>query len=141
LQVHGGSSIRASGTVVTILLRIAAAYSAAWAVALAFPGLLPGVGGALDPVMRSFASGLACANLALAYLFYRASGDPAGHRGVLYAGLLVFGLRGVIGTYEVLYVLDGGVALIRLTDFVLSLALFVGMLNSLPNALLGDPKP
>jgi hypothetical protein len=122
---------------VKILLRIAAGYSAAWAVALAFPGLLPGISGGFSPDMRSLASALASANVALAYLFYRASSSPGEHRGVLYAALMLFGLRAVTGTYEALYLLDGSVALIRLTDMVLSLACFVGMLNSLPGTLQG----
>ena len=118
-----------------ILLRIAAAYSLAWAIGLAFPSWLPGGFAALSPEMRSMANGLASANLALAYLFNRAASDPPGHRGIMYAALIVFGLRGGLGTYEVLYMLDGPAAIIRLTDFVLCLALFVGMLNSLPGTL------
>lgn len=118
----------------TILLRVAAFYSLAWAVALVFPGRLVGEG-PVPVEIRSLASGLAIANLALAYLFLRGARDPAVHRAIVYAGLLLFGLRGGVGTYEVLYLLDGPPALLRLIDMVLSLALFVGMLNSLPAAL------
>jgi heme A synthase len=120
---------------VEILLRIASAYSLAWAIGLAFPGWLPADPGAVSPALRSMANGLASANLALAYLFNRAAGDPPGHRGILYAALVLFGLRAVLGTYEVLYLLDGPPAVVRLADMVLSLALFVGLLNSLPGAL------
>jgi hypothetical protein len=123
---------------VKILLRIAAFYSLAWAVYLAIPGWMPFEVGALTPAMRSMANGLVIANLALAYLCNRAAGDPLGHRGVLYAALLVFGLRGIVGTYEVLHMLDGTAAMLRLTDFVLSLALFIGMLNTLPGTLQGE---
>lgn len=118
-----------------ILLRIAATYSLAWAIGLAFPSWLPVDHAAISPAMRSMADGLASANLALAYLFYRAAGDPPRHRGVLYAALTLFGLRAALGTYEVLYLLDGPATVVRLTDMVLSLALFVGMLNALPGAL------
>ena len=81
------------------------------------------------------ANGLAVANLAFAYLLNRAARDPARHRGILYAALILFGLRGLLGTYEVLYTLDGTAAMVRLVDMVLSLALFVGMLNALPGTL------
>jgi heme A synthase len=120
---------------VEILLRIAAVYSLAWAVGLAFPSWIPVDLGRLGPEMRSLANGLASANLVLAYLFNRAAADPPGHRGILYTALALFGLRAVLGTYEVLYLLDGPAAVVRLTDMVLSLALFVGLLNSLPATL------
>lgn len=122
---------------VPILLRIAAFYSLIWAVYLAAPGWVPLDVGSLTPETRSMASGLAIANLAMAYLFNRAASAPREHRGILYAALLIFGLRGVVGTYEVLYMLDGTPAMMRLTDFVLSLALFIGMLNALPGTLQG----
>ena len=118
-----------------ILLRIAAAYSLAWAVALAVPAWLSFGSGTPTAEITSLAHGLAIANLGLAYAFYRAAQNPPAHRAVLYSALLIFGLRGVIGTYEVLYVLEGTPAMIRLVDFVLSLALFVGMLNALPQTL------
>jgi heme A synthase len=54
---------------------------------------------------------------------------------ILYVALLVFGLRGAIGTYQVLYRLDGTAAVLQLIDMVLSVAAFVGMLNFLPGVL------
>jgi heme A synthase len=101
------------------------------------PALLPGVVDAPGPEMRSMANGLVIANLALAYLFNRAAADPQAQRGILFGALLLFGLRGALGTYEVLYLLDGPAAMPRLVDMVLSLALFVGMLNALPGTLQG----
>lgn len=117
------------------LLRIAAVYSLAWAIVLAFPAWIPSIGEMPSPEMRAMANGLAIANLTLAYLFNRAAGDPTAQRGILYGALLLFGLRGLAGTYEVLYVLDGPAAMPTLIDMVLSLALFVGMLNSLPGTV------
>jgi len=125
---------------VNTLLRIAAAYSLAWAIGLAFPSYLP-FGGELTPPLRSMAHGLAIANLGLAYIFNRAAADPANQRGVVYTALLVFGLRGVVGAYEVLYTLDGPGALPRLVDMVLSLAFFVGALNALPATLQAGGRP
>lgn len=116
----------------TTLLRIAAVYSLAWAIALAHPAWLAFGAGMPTAEIRSLAHGLAIANLAFAYLCKRAASDPAGERGIFYGALLLFGLRGVVGTYEVLYLLDGPPAVVRLFDMVFSLALFVGMLNALP---------
>jgi len=108
-----------------------------WSIGLAVPEWLPFDLGVPTPEMRSMANGLAIANLAFAYLFNRAARDPSGQRGILYGALLLFGLRGLVGTYEVLYMLDGPAAVPRLIDMVLSLALFVGMLNVLPGTLQG----
>jgi heme A synthase len=118
---------------VPILLRVAAFYSFAWAIGLAFPALLPTE--PAGPDARSLELALMSANLAFALLFWSAAEAPNQARRILYAGLIVFGLRAAIGTYEVLYVLDGPVAIVRLVDMVVSLALFVGITNLLPGAL------
>src|SRR5215468_4845987 len=78
---------------VTPLLRTAAVYSLAWAIALAFPAWLSFGGGPPSPEIRSLAHGLAIANLGLAYLFHRAAAQPVAHRAVLYSAMLIFGLR------------------------------------------------
>jgi heme A synthase len=122
---------------VPLLLRIAAIYSLGWAIALLWPSVLPG-GGTADPAERAVFRALAVANLAYAWLFWTAARAPASHRAVLYVALLVFGLRGAIGTYEVLYALDGIPAVLQLVDMVLSVAAFVGMLNLLPAVLGAD---
>jgi len=118
---------------VSTLLRVAAFYCLLWGIALACPGLLPA--GVPAAEVRSLELALMGANLAFAYLFWNASAAPAAARPILYAALGMFGLRAAIGTYEVLYLLDGVAAVIRLIDMVFSLALFVGILNSLPGAL------
>jgi heme A synthase len=120
---------------VKILLRIAAAYSLAWAIGLAFPTCLPFASVVPTPEMRALANGLAIANLAFAYVFNRAAADPSAHRGILYSALILFGLRGTVGTYEVLYLLEGPPAVPQLIDMVLSVALFVALLNALPGTL------
>ncbi len=117
------------------LLRIAAIYSLACAVGLACADLWPVVGPAPGPEVRSLALALAIANLAYALLLWPAARRPAEHRAVLYVALTVFGLRAVLGTWEVLYTLEGGPAVVRLFDMVASLALFVGILNGLPSVL------
>lgn len=121
------------------ILRIAAVYSLLWAIALAWPSILPIDPHGLTPGVRALARGLAAANLALALLLWRAARDPAAERWIVYAALVLFGLRAVIGTVEVLYVLEGYAATLRLIDMVLSIAAFVGMLNSLPGVLMREP--
>lgn len=122
----------------SLLLRIAAVYSLAWAIALGFCfGALPGATAAgVDAHAVGLA--LAVANVAYAILFWTAAGAPAAHRVVLYAALVVFGLRAAIGTFQVLYRLDGAPAVLQLIDMVLSVAAFVGIVNLLPGALAGD---
>jgi len=117
------------------LLRVAAGLSLAWAFLLfTDPPQLAG-----DPIPlgagSSLSRGLAIAHLGFALLFWRAARDPRAERSIVYAALLVFALRAAIGTYEVLYVLHGRAAVASLIDMVTSLALFVGVLNSLPNTL------
>jgi hypothetical protein len=116
------------------LLRVAAGLSLAWAFLLfTDPPQLAG-----DPIplgAGSLSRGLAIAHLGFALLFWRAARDPRAERSIVYAALLVFALRAAIGTYEVLYVLHGRAAVASLIDMVTSLALFVGVLNSLPNTL------
>jgi len=123
---------------VSIILRIASAYSLLWAIVLAWPGILPVAVVPFSPEMGSMARGLAMANLAFAILLWRAARDPRGERWIVYAALVLFGLRAAIGTYEVLYLLEGDAAMLRLIDMVISLAGFTGMLNSLPGVLQPD---
>lgn len=117
------------------ILRIASVYSLAWAVGLVMPGWLPFDPAPGNPVARSLAYGLAIANLGYALLFWRAAANPRGERGILYAALLVLGLRAAVGTYEVLYTVQGQVAVVRMIDMVICLAGFVGLLNALPGVL------
>jgi heme A synthase len=117
------------------MLRIAAAYSLLWAIALGFPGLLPVDTAAITPEVRALARGLAVANLGLALLLWRAALNPSRERWIVYAALLIFGLRAAFGTFEVLYRLEGNAATLRLIDMVLCLAAFTGLLNSLPGVL------
>lgn len=116
----------------TTLLRIAALLCLVWAV------LLPPMSRSQPDVMVTgvaLADALAAANLAFAYVFWRAAAGNDGERTAVYVALLLFGLRAVSGTYQVLYQLEGRAAVVSLLDMVTSLALFVGMLNTLPGWL------
>lgn len=122
----------------SVLLRIAAVIFIGWSIVL---GLQPFGATTLlgQPVTRALASSLAVANLGFAYLFWRAAKDPRGERSAIYTALIVFGLRAALGTYAVLYVLDGAPAMAALVDMVICLALFVGVVNTLPATLREDP--
>lgn len=124
----------------SLLLRVAAALSALWALAWVFTVATSQTVPAWAPMTTSFGSGLAIANLGFGYLFWRASFDPYRERTAIYVALLVFALRAAKGIYEVLYVLDGPLAVTTLVETFASTALFVGILNALPS-LLRTPPP
>lgn len=131
--------IRTFGTNVANLLRIAAIIFFGWSILL---GLQPfGTTPALAlPVARGLAADLAVANLGFAYLFWRASADPPAERTAVYTALIVLGLRAAVGTYEVLYVLEGAPAVAALIDMVICLGLFAGVINTLPATLSASRK-
>jgi len=122
---------------VSLLLRIAAVLAVLRALAFAFakPVVLGRL--AVEPLAWAMANGLAVANLAFAFVFWRAASNPAGERTALYASILVTGLRGATAVYDVLYVLDGHGAVVTLIDMIANVALFVGMVNSLAGVLRG----
>jgi hypothetical protein len=123
---------------VSIILRIAAIYSLAWAVVLVMPSWLPFDPGSGTPAGHALACALAIANLGYALLFWRAAANPRGERGIVYAARRVGGLRAAAGTYEVLYQLDGPQAVVLMVDMVICLAGFVGLLNALPGVAHDD---
>ncbi len=124
------------------LLRIAAAVSLTWAVIYwCCPYIALGSAPANEPVTVSLANSLAIAHVGWTFLLWRAAADPARERSILYGALIVFALRAMHGTYEVLYVLeDSAPSMTNLIDMVTSLALFVGIVNVLPQTLRGADK-
>jgi hypothetical protein len=130
---------------VPVFLRIAAVFALLRAVGLYFfRNMVLGLLLAASPLCVALANGLVLANLGFAFLFWRAGANPAAERTGVYTALLVTGLRGATGTYEVLYLLEGQAAGITLIDMVASIALFVGILNALPATLrqeAGDGNP
>jgi len=126
-----GDAPAAGPRLMATMLRLAALLSAFWAVALVWPAL---------PVLqtgtpRAVAHMAAIGHLGLVLLFLRAAVDPQHERSAIYVALLVFGLRAAVGTYQVLYGLDGAAAVASLIDMALSLALFVGITNNLAETL------
>lgn len=123
----------------SIFLRITAVIFLGWSVLL---GLQPFGATTLlgQSVPKALATELAVANLGFAYLFWRAAANPPGERSAIYTALIVLGLRAALGTYDVLYVLEGVPALVGLIDMVTCLALLVGVINTLP-ATLRESRP
>jgi len=120
---------------VRVLLRIAAGVSLVWAVILLLlKGELLGAG-ALPPLGRAFANGLGIAHLVFAYLFWYAAIAPVANRGALYAAIMLMALRTANDLYQLLVLLPPDQALISLADLVISVALLVGILESLPRVL------
>lgn len=121
-----------------MLLRIMAAVTFAWAVLLL--GLKGQVIPAADlsPLARALANGLGIANLVLTFIFWSASRDPAAHRGVVYAAIMLAALKTANDLYELLVLLPPHQALVSLADLVFSVALLVGILEALPRMLAGS---
>jgi hypothetical protein len=120
---------------VSVLLRIAAAFSLAWAVALlAFKKELFDAA-ALPPLGRAFANALGIAHVVYAYVFWYAASAPAVNRGVIYAAIMLMALRTANDLYQLLVLLPPEQALVSLFDLVVSVALLVGILESLPRVL------
>ncbi|MFQ5667766.1 MAG: hypothetical protein ACE5I7_15240 [Candidatus Binatia bacterium] len=119
----------------SVLLRIAAVASLAWAVLLFGMQGQVIVTGQLSPVGRAVANGLAISNLVFAYIFWYAARAPAANRGVIYGAIVLMAFKTANDLYELLVLLPGNQALASLADLVLSVALLVGMLEALPRTL------
>jgi hypothetical protein len=117
------------------LLRIAAAVSMAWALALLLMKKpLFGVV-AVPPLAAAFTNGLAIANMVFAYMFWYAAGAPAVNRGAIYGAIMLMALRTANDLYQLLVLLPPDQALLSLADLVISVALLVGILEALPRLL------
>jgi hypothetical protein len=121
----------------SLLLRLAALLSFAWAVLLVGlkDGMLPPE--QLTPLVRALANGLGIASVVLGYVFAHAARAPSANRGVIYAAILLLVLKTANDLYELLVLLPGNQALVSLADLVLSVALLVGILQALPRTLMG----
>ncbi|MGD9764253.1 MAG: hypothetical protein AB7V27_11105 [Candidatus Binatia bacterium] len=117
----------------SILLRVAAIYFLVWAICLAVPNVLPPGVAPEGAAGRSLALNLAAANVGYALLLWRAARNPVESTIIIYAALVLFGLRAAIGTYQVLY--SESATTLQLIDLGLCLPAFVGILNLLPRAL------
>lgn len=118
----------------SVLLRISAAVSLAWAVLLALlnQAVPPGQ---VTPLARALANGLGIASGVLAYIFWYAARAPASNRAAIYGAIMLMVLKTANDLYEMLVLLPPDQALISLADLVFSVALLVGILEALPRTL------
>jgi hypothetical protein len=89
----------------------------------------------LSPLVRALANGGGIAHLALAYVFWQAAPDPIRNRGVIYAAIVLLGLKVANALYGILVLLPASEAAMTLVDLMVSLALLVGVLQALPRTL------
>lgn len=117
------------------LLRITGILGLGWAVLLLLFKDQVITAEQLSPLVRALANGLGIANLVLAYVFWRAAGDPAANRSAVYAAIILLALKVANDLYELLVLLPASQATVSLVDLVASLALLVGILEALPRTL------
>lgn len=89
----------------------------------------------LSPLVRALANAGGIAHLALACVFWQAASDPIRSRGVVYAAIVLLGLKVANALYDILVLLPANAAALTLADLVVSLALLVGVLEALPRTL------
>jgi hypothetical protein len=125
---------------VSVLLRLSAGVSLAWAVLLlALKDQTLSVE-QLSPLARALANGLGIANLVLAYVFWYAARAPASNRGAVYGAIMLMVFKTANDLYEMLVLLPPDRALVSLADLVLSVGLLVGLLEALPRMLAAQRK-
>jgi hypothetical protein len=130
---HGGG--RRRQLEVRVLLRIMAVFSLLWAfIFLCFTDRVVDAP-QLSSVARMLANGLGAAHLVLAYMFWYGSRAPAVHRGAIYGAVMLLASKAANDLYGLLVVLPPGQALVSLLDLVVSIALLVSVLESLPRTL------
>ncbi len=119
----------------SVVLRIIAALSLLWA--LLFLGFKDRMIDApqLSPLVRALANGLGAAYLVLAYVFWYGARAPAIHRGAIYGAVILLAAKTANDLYGLLVLLPPGQALVSLIDLVVSIALLVTVLESLPRTL------
>lgn len=123
------------GLAVSVLLRLTALLCVSWTVVLLGRKELVIGAALLSPMVRALANALGIANLVLAYVFWWAARDPAASRNAVYAAIALLGLKIASDLYDLLRLLPPSQAVVSLADLVVSLALLVGILESLPRIL------
>jgi len=123
---------------VSLLLRIAALISLAWAVLLLACKDATMPADVLSPLTRALGNGLGVSSLVFAYLFWHGARDPNRNRGAVYCAIMLMALKIANDLYELLVLLSGAQALASLGDLVVSVGLLVGILEALPRTLKPD---
>jgi hypothetical protein len=125
---------------VSVLLRVIAALSLLWALVLLCFKDRAIDAQQLSPLARGLANGLGAAYLVLAYVFWYGARAPAVHRGAIWSAVILLVLKTANDLYGLLVLLPPGQALISLIDLVVSIALLVSVLESLPRTLATPPS-
>jgi hypothetical protein len=114
------------------LLRLSALSCALWAVCLL--GFKDQVISTeqLTPVARALANGLGITQLILVYFFWTAARAPAENRITIQAAIALMAIRTANDLYEIIVLLPPAEALGSVLDLIMSVALLVGLLESLP---------
>lgn len=126
----------------SVLLRVVAALSLLWAlVFLGFKDRLIDPED-LSPLARALANALGAAHLVLAYVFWYGARAPTVHRSAIYGAIMLLVSKTANDLYGMLVLLPPRFALVSLLDLVVSVALLVSVLESLPRTFAAGPgKP
>ncbi len=119
----------------SLLLRITAVISLLWAVLLVAGRQVYLMGERATPLHHALANGLAIASVVFALMFWRAAADPPRERTVVYGAIALLALKVANDLYELLALLQGPEAFPSALDMIASLALLVGVVQSLPATL------
>ena len=114
------------------LLRLSALSCALWAVCLLLFKDIVIAADQLTPVARGLANGLGISQVILAYLFLSAARAPVENRVTIQAAIVLMAIRTVNDLYEIISLLPPMEALGSVLDLIMSVALLVGLLESLP---------
>lgn len=119
----------------SLFLRITAVVSLLWALLLVPGQQIYLVGERATPLHHALANGLGIASVVFAFMFWRAAADPPHERTVIYGAMMLLAFKIANDLYELLALLQGPEAFPSMLDLIASLALLVGVLQSLPATL------
>lgn len=123
------------------LLRLSALSCAIWAVCLlGFKDQLIAPD-QLTPVARALANGLGIVQIVLIYFFWSAARAPAENLVTIQAAIALMAIRTANDLYEIIVLLPPMEALGSVLDLIMSVALLVGLLESLPRTFRPSPGP
>ena len=125
----------------SVLLRVVAGLSLLWAlIFLGFKDRLIAPAD-LSPLASAMANALGGAHVALAYVFWYGARAPMVHRSAIYGAVIFLVSKTANDLYGMLVLLPPRFALISLLDLVLSIALLVSVLESLPRTFNASRRP
>lgn len=114
------------------LLRLSALSCLLWAIGLLAFKDVAITPDQLTPVARALANGLGITQLVLIYFFWSAAKAPAENRVTIQAAIFLMAAKTANDLYEIIILLPPNEALGSVIDLMVSVALLVGLLESLP---------